>query len=71
MRWNTIVRLAAAAAAESVASLDCRVGMAWAADAEIASRPAATRTMRTSREVVRMGVLSFWVDVRHEVMGTT
>jgi len=27
--------------------------------------------MRTSREVVRMGVLSFWVDVRHEVMGTT
>jgi hypothetical protein len=24
-----------------------------------------------SREVVRMGVLSFWVDVRHEVMGTT
>jgi hypothetical protein len=45
--------------------------MAWAADAEIASRPAATRTVRNSREVVRMGVLSFWVDVRHEVMGTT
>jgi hypothetical protein len=29
------------------------------------------RTVRMSREVVRMGVLSFWVDVRHEVMGAT
>jgi hypothetical protein len=45
--------------------------MAWAAAAEIASKPAATRTEQKSREVVRMGVLSFWVDVRHEVMDTT
>ena len=56
---------------ERLSALYAWEGMAWAADAEIASRPAATRTVRKSREVVRMGVLSFWVDVRHEVMGTT
>ena len=46
-------------------------GIAWAAVADTAIRPAATRTMRNSREVVRMGVLSFLVDVRLEVMGAT
>ena len=46
------------------------IAIAWAAVADTAIRPAATRTVRNSREVVRMGVPSFLVDVRREVMGS-